>query len=260
MSQKKALVTALIAGAGILGISSMACAEVPGFYVGAQAGYGYQYLDDPDVNQVLTFDLNPVSSTTSSNTKSGFAGGAYIGYQFNDYFGTELGYIHFPTASFNNTATGFNTFGNSTVNSLDLNSTENVIDLMLKAQVPFGGGFGGYAKIGGGYVYNKFDATFNSTSTNATNTYFNTVESSGSNNQFKPIGAIGLTYDIYDYFVVDLSYTYLFGSSGTTSSTVPVGTSAINIENIATGVPRASMIALGATYYFGGSSDTTDDP
>lgn len=260
MSQKKALVTALIAGAGILGISSIACAEVPGFYAGAQVGYGYQYLDNPNFIPSLESNLSPVSSTTSSSSKNGFAGGVYGGYQFNDYFGAELGYIHFPNASFSNTATGFNSLGSSTVNSIDLTSTENVIDLMLKAQVPFGGGFGAYAKFGGGYVYNKFDSTFNSVSSNPVATAFNTVNSSGSNNQFKPIGAIGFTYDIYDYFVVDLSYTYLFGSSGNSTSSSTLANNFNSLNNINIGVPRASMIAVGATYYFSGSADTTDDP
>ncbi len=258
MSQKKALVAALITGAGILGVSTLAFAEVPGFYAGAQIGYGMQDLNNPNLQPLLESNLTAVSSTNASNTKSGAAGGIYGGFQFNDYFAAELGYIHFPNASFNNSVTGFNTLGMSTVNSSTLTSTENAIDIMLKGMIPFGGGFGGYAKIGGAYVFNKFTISLNGVSSNPTATNFQNISGNGTNDQFKPIGAVGLTYDFNDNVVMDLSYTYLFGSSGNSTSSSNLVNNLNNLSNVNIGVPKAGMVALGITYYFTGGG--TDDP
>lgn len=261
MSQKKALITALIAGAGILGFSSFAAAEAPGFYLGAQAGYGWQSVNDPHLQSLLSTNLNSISSFSNSSNKSGFAGGAYAGYQWNDYWGTELGYLYFPNATYNSSVSGsvaapppHSNQPLSTVQSAEVKSKEQAIDLMVKGMVPFGSGFGGYGKLGAAYVQNQLSGS-STTSTVITNTpnvpaFISTGRNlSQSIHEIKPVAALGLTYDFNDALVADLSYTYLFGGAGTSNN---------NLGNNSNNVPRASMVALGLTYYFGAAE--TDDP
>jgi opacity protein-like surface antigen len=106
MSQKKALISALITSAAIFGCSSAAFAEVPGFYTGVQLGYGQQFVSDPGFQDAVTDGLLLVSSTTNDDSKGGLAGGVNVGWQFNDYFGMELGYLYFPDSEFKDSATG----------------------------------------------------------------------------------------------------------------------------------------------------------
>lgn len=250
MFQKKALISALIAGAAILGCSSAVFAEVPGFYAGVQLGYGQQYISNPNLQSAVSSGLLATSSTSNSDTKGGLAGGADIGWQFNDYFGLELGYLYFPNSEFSSSATGVDSFINSTVNSANVTSKEQAIDLMLKGSIPFGACFGGYVKAGAAYVQNKLDFSATSSTATSSGVVTNTISGNDTNNKVKPIAAAGFTYDINENVVVDLSYTYLFGSSSSNSSFSNFGSNSSN-------VPRAGLVALGITYYFGGFG--TDD-
>ncbi len=245
MSQKKALISALLTSAAILGCSSAAFAESPGFYAGVQLGYGEQYISNPNLQSAVSSGLVAISSTTNSDTKGGLGGGADIGWQFNDWFGLELGYLYFPNSEFSSSATGVDAFINSTVNSADVTSKEQLIDLMLKASIPFGACFGGYVKAGPAYVQNKLNFSATSSTATAGGIVTNSISGDDTNNKIKPIAAAGFTYDINDNVTVDLSYTYLFGSSSSNSSFANFGSNSSNI-------PRAGLVALGITYYFGG--------
>jgi opacity protein-like surface antigen len=119
---------------------------------------------------------------------------------------------------------------------------------MLKGTIPFGACFGGYVKAGAAYVQNKLNINASTSTATVGGVVTNTISGEDTTNKIKPIAAAGLTYDINENVVVDLSYTYLFGSSSSSSDNNVFQ----NINNDSSNVPRASLVALGITYYFGG--------
>jgi opacity protein-like surface antigen len=219
MISKKILVA--VGALSTVGFSSMAYADdsmgyynYAGFYVGAQAGYG-----NPDYGN----DLKKIFQTAPnySTKEGGLAGRAYLGYQFNDYFGLEAGYTLFS----NNTYEGSDQFGNR----IKLTVKTQQADILGKLGMPFGdSGFRGDLKAGAAYVRTSVDATASGIDSN-----LNTISQSGSGsqNRWDPAAGAAISYNFTQNFAMDVSYLHAFGSGDTDS-------------------PNTDLVTIGVSYLF----------
>lgn len=210
MFTKKALTNALIAGVAILGFSSLAVASQPGFYAGGALGWSNQ-------------DLN-MSGATSSQ-KDGLGGNAFAGYQFSPYIAAELGYLYFHNAKASYTTTSGNKHPTTTV--LSGTSKDQAADAVAKAILPLPNGVDLYAK--GGVAYDDYSLT----SSLSTSKGGKTVAISGtqSSDPIRPVGGLGVSYNITPNVSADLGWTHIQKTSGY--------------------IPNADLVALGLTYHFG---------
>src|SRR5579864_1858711 len=134
----------------VLNLSSMAHAEIPGFYVGAQLGYGNNHLNTTDLVRITqgsaTVALPDLKHTT-------IAYGFSYGYQFNQNFAVEVGYRHFGETDIH-VGDGVNYFAGAS-------SQESAFDLLGKCILPIGKRFNIYGKLGIAYVkpHTQGDAT-----------------------------------------------------------------------------------------------------
>lgn len=109
----------------------------PGFYVGGQFGYSELYYTNSMLNAT-----NTTGSFTPSINNTGAGGRAYVGYQINPYFGTEVGYTYYNNAKIKSLDAG----GYSNVSGT---IQERATDLVLRATYPLiNSGFNIYAKAG----------------------------------------------------------------------------------------------------------------
>lgn len=105
-----------------------------GFIIGIGGGYADTHWDN----------IQNWNNIPSSISGAGFTAQAFLGYDFNRFFGLEAGYVYLPKATDN--------FG--------LQATNYVVDLLAKLSVPVCGGFSIHAKAGGGYLHSSVDTDF----------------------------------------------------------------------------------------------------
>lgn len=117
----KKVILGLIAGAAVLGVSSVALADsaASGPYIGAQIGAGDNHANDFGADKHI-----------------GLAGGVDVGYDFNQYVAAEAGYTYLGKVDDVTTQAG---------------------DLVGKIHVPVVGNAGLFAKAGAGYLRSSFD-------------------------------------------------------------------------------------------------------
>jgi len=104
-----------------------------GVYLGIEGGYGLTNWKN----------LEKLTGGFKISNDNGVVGRAFLGYDINRYFATEVGYSYF----FNKVKAG---------NDEGSLKTQNV-DLMLKLKAPVVDNFDLYAKIGGNYLMSKGD-------------------------------------------------------------------------------------------------------
>lgn len=120
MLQPKTIAAAIIS-LSTLGISAVASAAAPGFYVGLQGGYGDTHYANADSNS------------------GGIAGRASAGYQFDQNFAVEAGYTQFSNTSFP---------GGGKIQ-------QYAADLVGKGILPITRSFSAFGKVGAAYVNAK---------------------------------------------------------------------------------------------------------
>lgn len=171
---KKSLLVAILASASLLGVSTLANAALPGFYLGGQAGWGDTHY-------------NSDATGATSKKDTGLAGRIFTGYQFDQNWAAELGYTRFhnSTATYNLGAGA----GNATITL-----KEQAIDLVGKGILPLQDGFALYGKLGAAWLDAKASAS------NAT------IEGSDTEHKILPTFGVGLSYDITPNVPVDISW------------------------------------------------------
>ncbi len=186
MLQKKALLSALITGAAILGFSAVASADLPGFYVGGDLGLSNVHQSD-----------NPF---TSDNNGTGLGAGAQFGYQFNPYVAAEAGYIYFHNVNHNYGNTGFGTFNDS--------YKEQAGDLVVKGTLPLNQYFSLYGKAGAAYVDSQYEAYSNfPVITQGGHIANANINYSASTTPIRPVYGVGVSYNITPNVSADLGWT-----------------------------------------------------
>lgn len=171
MFQNKALLSALITGAAILGFSAIASADLPGFYAGGELGWSN--IHDSD---------NPFNT---ENGGTGLGAGAQFGYQFNPYIAAEAGYLYFSNAKQSG-----NVFG-----PWSYTYKEQAVDLVAKGTLPLNQYISLYGKAGAAYV----DASGETSG--------NIFAWSDSAHPIRPVYGLGVSYNITPNVSADLGWT-----------------------------------------------------
>lgn len=151
-----------------------------GFVLGAQAGYADTHWDN------LNESLNAFGQTFTTELDSkGFAGRLFAGYDFNHYFGAELGYIYLPKVDVK-------------INGDKVGDIKNyAVDLLGKLNAPIANGFSVYAKAGVAYLKSSAND--------------NADDNLDSTSHVGPAFGVGLAYQITPQFSADLSWTRYSG-------------------------------------------------
>jgi opacity protein-like surface antigen len=210
-------------------MTNAAYATAAGGYIGFTVGESNTHNKTQNV-QTGVSQVAPTTSSDPTTTtppaavpvdpeNTGMAGGFIIGYAFNPYAAFEFGYTHYASSTYNKPA-GSQLQHDSTINL-------NTIDIAMKGSVPF--------KIVS--IFGKLGLIEASASSSGSLQGVS-VEPSGkvvtsgrqpSNNVLRPMYAVGVSYDITQNWVADLTYTTFTGSSG---------------------IQGADLLALGVSYHF----------
>ncbi len=165
-----------------------------GVYVGVQGGYAQSDYSMNDINGDVSF--------TGDVDASSIAGRIYGGYNFNQYFATEMGFAYLPQIKFSN----LKPVGYTGSDSGEITANEYAIDLALKASYPVYKNVTVFAK--GGFAdmtIENVKATINGQS----------VDTSDISSETKPapLAGAGVSYKLTDNVSTDLSYTRYFSAS-----------------------------------------------
>jgi len=212
-------------------VAANAIAATPGVYVGGQLGAGNVHQDS---SYTVTVPNKHYVSTNLKNSDSkawGLAGRIFAGYQFDQNFGAELGYMKFSDATSKSTDTYKDNSASrksmiallpSTDVAIQNTTKTSAVDLVGKAIYPVGNGFNLYAKAGVAYVMQKNDFSAKS-SKNVPG--FKVAGGNKDENKFMPTFGVGASYDISPNAAVDVSYSRIqkVGSSSKINSTDFVG-------------------------------------
>lgn len=237
---------------------------MPGIYLGAQGGVAAQVVRDDSnlydflsaqkqVNDNRAAKRKPCSNCTfnyssdiDDDTSGSWGGRLYIGWSIFKFLSLEAGYGFYPVGSrykMNTTDKSQGVIYNGTPpqnNNYDFEyGNTEAIDLIAKAIFPMnvlipGFNLSLYAKLGGAYMWTKFDGKSNG------------VKTSRNLSGIAPAFGIGIGYDITKNLNLDLSGTMLVGGGKIDPYTDNVG----NIYAKVSGVPTVGLFALGLTYKF----------
>ncbi len=237
--------THIISALGALSLAVSASAIAGHAYVSGLAGYGGAHeslafkgtdkmIDNLQPNYTVHTNANWLA--TGKAKKGGLVERLAAGYQFNHYFGLELGATHYANTTIDLTGAGPNSgkvyknnkpysketyTGKYTANGSVKLSTW-VADALAKVTVPFGAtNLYGFAKGGVAYVNVKESGSITTTqsgSTTKSGTHLDKVSSdtATSINQkihaIRPEAAVGLGYKITPHVSTELTGDYVFGS------------------------------------------------
>lgn len=194
-----------------------------GVYVGL--GLGASHMDTPDDYLIGSefSDIYGLLKQTKPSALSFPAGKAFIGYNFNEYFGLEANYMHFAQAKYTST---FGTTANAEY-TYDLNS----FNLVGKGYLPISDtGINLYGLAGAGYVISKQAAEGRAPNY--------TVSGSNTEGQIRPLAGAGISYDFGDSGVSSsLEYNHMFGQG--------------DVKSDASAIPSADMVSFNLAYNFG---------
>lgn len=166
-----------------------------GFYLGGQVG--------PSRIQASSGTVNGQAATVD---KKGVGARLYMGYQINQYAAWEFGFTQFGAATYDVPAPS----GNKP------QIRQNALDLVGKGMFPFGtSGWNIFGKAG--FAYARSSSSGSLVPVGETNSTDKTV---------RIVAGAGVSYDLTQHWVADLSLTHLFGGGGVkTSDLVAIGIS-----------------------------------
>lgn len=200
---KKVLTTAVI-GVSTLGVMA-ANAAAPGVYVTGQLGYANTHMNDKTniaaINKASKLpDFTPDAADATNLSNNGLAGRLAIGYQFNQNFAVEMGYLQLNSKKVDGTA---GTKPNLLPASISLQ--QNAIDLVGKAIFPVASNLNIYGKLGVAYLTTSITAKSDVDGVPST---INLNGPAGiSKHKWAPEAAVGVSYDITPNVSVDTSWT-----------------------------------------------------
>lgn len=207
---------ALIASSALVGVAS---AAIPGAYVGA--GIGTSVLETP---RSQLFQQS--GSTSASREMGGFGARLFGGYNFNNYFGLEAGYVPSYASSKYKGSTGSQ---NSSI-KYEMKS----LDVVGKAYLPISqSGFNVYAL--GGLAYVNSTTKFENGGVPVAN---GVSLSNGSHTTYKTLPRLGagVSYDVSPQMTTSLEFSHLQGRG--------------NVKTSNSAIPSADMLLLNLSYNF----------
>lgn len=186
---KKVLSTTVLT-VSVLGAMA-ANAAAPGVYVTGQLGYADTHMSDK------------VSKDLSNN---GLAGRVALGYQFNQNFAVEAGYLQLSGSKLDLGAVQIPHTNYVTQGTLKLQ--QNAIDFVGKGIIPISNNINVYGKLGVAYVTTDFKGTAQTPGIPTITADLNDL-AHVAKHKWAPEAAIGVSYDITPNVSVDTSWTHI---------------------------------------------------
>ncbi len=202
---KKVLSTTVL-GISALGVMA-ANAAAPGIYVTGQLGYANTHMGNKTNIKAISNNLPKLINVYSVNpndkdlANNGLAGRIALGYQFNQNFAVEAGYLRLGQTKV--AANGNNHFIKS---DGTLKLQQNVVDFLAKGIVPICNKFNLYGKAGLAYINTNLNYTEKADSKTKTD-----LSEAANVNRHKlaPEVALGVSYDITPNVSIDTSWTHI---------------------------------------------------
>ncbi|HSW70326.1 MAG TPA: outer membrane beta-barrel protein [Gammaproteobacteria bacterium] len=170
----------------VMGLITAAHATGQGGYFGLMVGQSNLHGQ----NQSVT--ISPGVVETVKPQGSGVGSSLLAGYNMNEYAAIEGGFIYYSSMSYKT-----NTFSNN------VKTRAGSFDILGKGMLPiWDSGFDIFGKLGGAYFFTKTSGKVQSVSIGTS-----------TSSVFRPMAAIGVSYDMTQNWVADLSYTRLFYSN-----------------------------------------------
>lgn len=192
----KKILTTTVLGVSALGVIA-ANAAAPGVYVTGQLGYADTHMGD----KINIRGFNAKDNNLSNN---GLAGRLAIGYQFNQNFAVEAGYLQLGQTKVN----GLLNLPKIGLADSSLKLRQNAIDLVGKGIIPVASNLNVYGKLGVAYVTTTIEGTAKVTGVPTVsvnlNDSFNVAK-----HKWAPEAAVGVSYDITPNVSVDTSWTHI---------------------------------------------------
>jgi OOP family OmpA-OmpF porin len=184
----------------VLGCISSAYAVREGIYVGFMGGTAKLHNTTTTVT-----NGSGVTAQATPSSSNNFGVRLFFGYNFNQYGAIEAGYTKFGPTKYTVSAP---------LTNLNPQTNEQAADIVGKGilALPYFG-INGFVKAGVAYIDMKYGGSFNQ----------RRVPS------FKPVGAVGIGYDLTQNWVVDFSFTRIFSNGST---------------------PNADLLAFGISYHW----------
>lgn len=177
-----------------LGCLPTAYAVGDGVYLGGQIGY-------TDINsQEKDVQTGPITFVNTMPSSTGMGARILFGYNFNQYGAIESGYTYYAPATYS--AAGQDPCKD------DPTVRENAVDIVGKGIWPVFGGFDVFGKAGVAMIWQSQSGRLNDQTVSTCD------GSTSSSTYFKPTAAIGLSYDLDQSWVADLTYSRIFGGGG----------------------------------------------
>ncbi|MCH9755523.1 MAG: outer membrane beta-barrel protein [Candidatus Rickettsiella isopodorum] len=192
---KKILNTSVL-GVSVLGAMA-ANAAAPGVYVTGQVGYANTQMGNKTDTANLLHNKDKAEANNLSN--NGLAGRLALGYQFNQNFAVEVGYLQLGQRK-------VNVLVSPEQSSLKLR--QNALDLVGKGIIPVSNNIDVYGKLGVAYLTSDIKETVKEGG-HSTTTYDLNDVAGVNKHQWAPEAAIGVTYDITPNVSVDTSWTHI---------------------------------------------------
>lgn len=180
---KKVLSTTVLSVSVLAAMTANAAA--PGVYVTGQVGYA-----DTHMGSKLTKDLS----------NNGLAGRAAIGYQFNQNFAVEAGYLQLSGSKINSNLKQDGIAAN-------IKLQQNAIDIAGKGILPLANNINVYGKLGVAYITTNLTA--NATVPGASIAVDLNDYAKIAKHKWAPEAAIGVSYDITPNVSLDASWTHI---------------------------------------------------
>lgn len=192
----------------------MPAADVSGIYVGVDGGAVYDStmkLDEGTATSTTPVSLGVVTVETFTSKKLkngpwGWTFGAHVGYQVNNNWGVEVGYIWNQKQKLTGDFGGYIVKGEVitqiTKQAATIKFNTYSWYAALRGMLPVFDNFSAYMLVGPAWTHVTQEVTF------ATATAQNTKVNK---NYWTPMGAVGVSWHVADGLAVNLQYMYLVG-------------------------------------------------
>lgn len=217
-----------------LGVATAALAGGPeyapapsyaGIYLEGNVGYAARNWLKSTPTPFGALNLVPGVLSSTSNARGGFTGGVDVGYQFNQYFSVEAGWMYLPQVK------GTINLGGS-IAPFQAKVSSGLAYGAFKMSAPVYENTYIFGKLGAGYVYNRAKGLPAGTTFTSTNGTAGVTRS----NYWNPLWAAGVQY----YFNPSLSVNFQYMNIG--------GYSKASSKNFA--APSTNLFTVGVGYKF----------
>lgn len=241
------LLTLTAVGVASLGVAAAALAGGPeyapapsyaGIYLEGNVGYAARNWLKSAPTPFGISNLSNVSGggiASTSNLRGGFTGGVDVGYQFNQYFAVEAGWMYLPRAkaTFNTSDATFNAVNSQSVATPFTASVNSGLAYgAFKMSAPVYENTYIFGKLGAGYVYNRAKGLPAGVTFSSTNGSAGVTRSS----YWNPLWAAGVQYYFNPSLSVNFQYMNIAGYSKASS------------KNFA--APSTNLFTVGVGYKF----------